>query len=70
MPNYRGIKISEEVIGKLHPGSTKPAPIKRYSCVVNKIDCRGTLEEVKRRIDVVLGAMTKRERTEPPKPHR
>jgi hypothetical protein len=69
MPNYRGINIHEEVIGKLHPGSTKPAPIKRYSCTVNRIECCGTLDEVKRRIDAVLGPMQTRERTDPPRPH-
>jgi len=54
--DHRGIQILEEIIGSLHPGSTKPAPIKRYSCMVNGVACRGgTLDEVKRRIDEVLG---------------
>ena len=55
MADHRGVHILEEIIGNLHPGSTKPSPIKRYSCTVNGVPCRGTLDDVKRRIDEVLG---------------
>ncbi|MCE9552245.1 MAG: hypothetical protein K8T91_02575 [Planctomycetes bacterium] len=56
MAAHRGIQILEEIIGNLHPGSSKPAPIKRYSCTVNGVPLRGTLDDVKRRIDEVLGS--------------
>jgi hypothetical protein len=56
MPDHRGIRILEEVIGQRNLGGKQPLPIKRYSCTVRGVQIRGTLAEVKRRIDKTLGA--------------
>ena len=68
MAAHRGIQILEEVIGNLHPGSSKPAPIKRYSCTVNGVPLRGTIDVVKRRIDEVLGSEAG-QKNNAPRPH-
>ena len=57
MPDHRGIHILEEIIGNRNPGSERPLPIRRYSCTVHGIQYRGTLAEVKQRIDQALGTV-------------